>query len=74
MKNCITAKITKYIESLQGTEVTNIHQLFMQKTEKELIHFFLQKTNNNQTKAAKELGINRATLRKKIQQYNLYNK
>jgi Fis family transcriptional regulator len=71
MKDCITKKITKYIESLQGTEITSFYRLFMQKTEKELISFFLQKTNNNQTQAAKELGINRATLRKKIQQYNL---
>tara|TARA_B100001287_G_C22601588_1_gene490689 strand:- start:794 stop:943 length:150 start_codon:yes stop_codon:yes gene_type:complete len=39
--------------------------------EKPLIEYILEKTNFNQTEAAKMLGMNRNTLRKKIQLFNI---
>ena len=41
--------------------------------EKPLLLYIMNKTEGNQSKAAKMLGLNRNTLRKKLKQYNLDN-
>jgi len=43
----------------------------MQQVEKPLLEIVLNHTGGNQTKAAEHLGINRATLRKRLREYNL---
>ena len=43
----------------------------LEKTEKRLIERALGKTGGNQTRAAKELGISRVWLRKKMEKYGL---
>jgi transcriptional regulator with PAS, ATPase and Fis domain len=43
----------------------------LEKTEKALIERALEKTGGNQTRAAKELGISRVWLRKKMEKYKL---
>ncbi len=45
------------------------HELVIQQVEKPLIDICLEISNHNQTKAAQLLGMNRNTLKKKIQQY-----
>jgi len=45
--------------------------MVLQQIEKPLIEFVLQQTDNNQTHAANVLGINRNTLKKKMQKYDL---
>jgi transcriptional regulator with GAF, ATPase, and Fis domain len=44
----------------------------LEKTEKALIEKALDKTGGNQTRAAKELGISRVWLRKKMEKYGLF--
>jgi transcriptional regulator with GAF, ATPase, and Fis domain len=44
----------------------------LEKTEKALIEKALDKTSGNQTRAAKELGISRVWLRKKMEKYGLF--
>jgi Fis family transcriptional regulator len=43
----------------------------MDRVECELIRYILARAGGNQTLAAQMLGINRNTLRRKIQQYHL---
>jgi len=50
---------------------SNLHEKVVNRVEKELIVQVLQSCNNVQTKAATRLGINRNTLRTKLQDYNL---
>jgi Fis family transcriptional regulator len=49
----------------------NLHTLAIHAIEKPLFKLALEKTDNNQTQAAKMLGLNRATLRKKLIEYKL---
>lgn len=49
----------------------NLHALAIQAIEKPLFKLILQSTENNQTRAAKILGLNRATLRKKLIEHKL---
>ena len=52
-------------------EETELHEKIVNRVERELIVQVMQSCNNVQTKAATRLGINRNTLRSKLQQYNL---
>jgi transcriptional regulator with PAS, ATPase and Fis domain len=52
-------------------ETTNLHEQIVNRVERELIVQVMQSAGNVQTKAATRLGINRNTLRSKLQQYNL---
>ncbi len=50
---------------------TELHEKIVNRVERELIVQVMQACGNVQTKAAARLGINRNTLRSKLQQYNL---
>ncbi len=62
----ITHRKLSSIISAMRLEPGDLHQAVMQSVERPLILLVLQKANGNQTKAASMLGINRNTLRKKI--------
>ena len=63
--------IKQYVEAMNGRDDGQLHSLIVSGVEKPLIAMVLNKTDGNQTQAAKILGINRNTLRKKIQEYDL---
>jgi Fis family transcriptional regulator len=48
--------------------------MVMAEVEPELLRSVMKYTNNNQSKAATALGLNRATLRKKLHRYNILEK
>jgi len=48
--------------------------MVMGEVEPELLIAVMRFTNNNQSKAAVILGLNRATLRKKLKHYNILEK
>ena len=52
----------------------NVYELVMAEVEPELLKSVMRYTNNNQSKAANVLGLNRATLRKKLHKYNITEK
>jgi DNA-binding protein Fis len=54
-----------------ATDETELHEKIVNRVERELIVQVMQSCGNVQTKAATRLGINRNTLRSKLQQYNL---
>jgi DNA-binding NtrC family response regulator len=57
--------------STAAADEINLHEKIVNRVERELIVQVLQSCGNVQTKAATKLGINRNTLRSKLQQYNL---
>tara|TARA_B100000315_G_scaffold210427_1_gene206697 strand:- start:15885 stop:16211 length:327 start_codon:yes stop_codon:yes gene_type:complete len=63
-------KIKKYVSKLNGYE-GNLHDLVLQGIEKPLIKIVLDEVKGNQVQASTILGINRNTLRKKINQYGI---
>jgi two-component system nitrogen regulation response regulator GlnG len=52
-------------------ETGDIYNLVLKQIERPLIRFVLEKTRGNQVKGADILGINRNTLRKKIQELGI---
>ena len=63
--------VKKYITVMNGDDNGHLHDLVITGVEKPLLEEVLKETNGNQTQAANILGINRNTLRKKMQEYNL---
>ena len=61
-----------YFRDLDGEEPSSaIYDMVMNCVEKPLIETVLHHAGGNQTRAAELLGINRNTLRKKIQQHRI---
>ena len=61
----------KYFSTLGDTNPKNVYELVMNEVEPELFREVMRYTNNNQSKAAKILGINRTTLRTKLEKYKI---
>jgi len=61
----------KYFNDLDGHSPGNLYQLLIGEVERPLLEAVMEYCGGNQTKAATVLGINRGTLRKKLQQYDL---
>lgn len=64
----------KYFATLDDTSPANVYEMVMAEVEPELLKAVMRYTNNNQSKAATALGLNRATLRKKLHRYNIIKK
>jgi len=67
----VTVTLNTYFKTLADENATDVYEMVIQQVEKPMIEFVLQQTENNQTQAANILGINRNTLKKKMQKYNL---
>ena len=62
-----------YFHDLDGAEPTDLYQLVIGEVERPLLETLMSQVRNNQSRAARILGINRATLRKKLQRYGMAN-
>ena len=71
LQDCIKDSLEKYFSDLNGETSNGVFKMVTQQTESATIKFVLDKVNQNQSEAARILGINRATLKKKINLYNL---
>lgn len=67
----VTLMLDNYFATLEEEQASDLYQIVLQEVEKPLIEFVLQKTEANQTHAANILGINRNTLKKKMQKYQI---
>ncbi|MBN2866113.1 MAG: Fis family transcriptional regulator [Thiotrichales bacterium] len=67
----VTITLESYFATLDTESATDVYEMVIQQVEKPMIEFVLAQTEQNQTKSAEILGINRNTLRKKMQMYDL---
>ena len=65
--------LSSYFKNLNGHKPANIYKLVMGEVEPPLLASVMEYSNGNQTLASEILGINRATLRKKLKQYQLHS-
>jgi len=66
--------LEQYFEDLNGEIATDLYALFLKEVEKPLLQVVLRETNGNLSLAAKVLGINRGTLRTRLNKYGLKSK
>jgi two-component system nitrogen regulation response regulator GlnG len=63
----ISKKLQASLAQMDLNELNNLYEMVLHQMERPLINIILEKTRANQVRAAEILGINRNTLRKKIQ-------
>jgi Fis family transcriptional regulator, factor for inversion stimulation protein len=71
LPDCINAKLERYFEQLNGESANGVFKMVMQETESVTIKFVLDAVEQNQSEAARILGMNRGTLKKKSELYKL---
>lgn len=71
LSDCVMLVMDRYLVDLQGEAPSNLHALIMDEVERALLANTLQHCGGQRGMAAQWLGINRNTLRKKLQAYGL---
>jgi Fis family transcriptional regulator len=71
LRECVRDAVNRYFSTLDGHECCGLFDLVMNEVEAPLLEAVLEHTGGNQTRAARLLGMNRGTLRKKLKQYDL---
>lgn len=70
LSHYVSSSLTRYFESLNGsTPPCDLYRMVLEQVEKPLLEHVLDYSRGNQSRAAEVLGINRATLRKKLRSY-----
>ncbi len=61
----------QYFKDLDGEKASGIYDMVVLAVEKPMLEVVMFQAHGNQTRAAELLGMNRNTLRKKLQQHGL---
>jgi Fis family transcriptional regulator len=69
--DCVRKALEKYFKDLDGERPRAVYDMVLKNVEKPMLEIVLHHAEGNQTTAAKWLGINRNTLRKKIEQLKI---
>lgn len=67
----IRRAVEKYFAELDGETPGQVYQLVLSEVERPLLEVVMNYAEQNQTMAAKILGINRNTLKRKLKRYHL---
>ena len=71
LSRAVQLSVKNYFKELNGEEVTGVYDMVLRETERPLLEVTMEQAGGNQTRAARMLGINRNTLRKKLTRYGL---
>ena len=69
--DCVRKNLESYLHDLGRSEPDNMYGMLIHAVEKPLLEVVMQRVDNNQSKAAQWLGLNRNTLRKKLLEHKL---
>jgi Fis family transcriptional regulator, factor for inversion stimulation protein len=69
--DCVRTSVEQYFKDLRGAEPAALHDLFLSAAERPLLDVVMRHAEGNQSRAADWLGINRNTLRRKLQGHKL---
>ncbi len=73
LEQCVFRSLEEYFSNLNGAKPHALHELVLGAIERPLLQYALQRCEGNQSAAADLLGINRNTLRRKLQDYGLHS-
>ena len=71
IEECIRDSLEQYFKDLRGTEPHSVHDMIVGAVEKPMLEVVMRHADNNQSRAADWLGINRNTLRRKLLDHKL---
>jgi Fis family transcriptional regulator, factor for inversion stimulation protein len=68
---CVRDSLEQYFKDLRGAEPHSLHDMILAAAEKPLLEVVMKHADNNQSRAAEWLGVNRNTLRRKLLDHKL---
>ncbi len=68
---CVRTSLEGYFKDLDGTHPGGMYDMMVRVVEKPLLEVVMQHAEQNQSRAAEWLGLNRNTLRKKLVEHKL---
>lgn len=71
IEECVRASLEGYFVDLRGTEPDRMYDMLVKVVEKPLLEIVMKQADQNQSRAAEWLGLNRNTLRKKLIEHKL---
>ena len=71
LSECVRKSLDRYFKDLDGEKPRAVYEMVLKSVERPMLEAVLHRAEGNQTVAADMLGMNRNTLRKKIQQYKI---
>ncbi len=71
IEECVRGSLESYFGDLCGIEPDGLYDMYVGAVEKPLLDVVMARAEGNQSKAAKWLGMNRNTLRKKLLEHKL---
>jgi Fis family transcriptional regulator len=66
LEQCVRDSLEGYFRDLDGETPANVYDMVIRLVEKPLLDVVMNHADNNQSRAAEWLGLNRNTLRKKL--------
>ena len=71
LSDSVHMTLSQFFQELDGHCPDNLYDMVLQQVEEPLLRLVMSYVDGNQSRAAECLGLNRGTLRKKLQTYNL---
>lgn len=71
IEECVRTSLEGYFRDLHGIEPDSMYDMMVKVVEKPLLEVVMAKADQNQSRAAEWLGLNRNTLRKKLLEHKL---
>ena len=71
IQEVIQKSLEEYFDDLGEQQASNIYDMVVLTVEKPILQVVMMRADGNQSHAAQMLGINRNTLRKKLQEHGL---
>lgn len=71
LRDCVGVAVRRYLSKLDGQDPDDLYAIVLREVEGSLLAEVLSYCEGNQSRAAQALGINRATLRKKLREHGL---
>ena len=71
IEECVRNSLEGYFRDLRGTEPDGLHDMLIRVVERPLLEVVMAHAEQNQSRAAEWLGLNRNTLRKKLVEHKL---
>ena len=71
LSSTVRKVMRQYFKDLDGEKCTGIYEMVVCAVERPMLEVVMFQAQGNQTRAAELLGLNRNTLRKKLQQHGL---
>lgn len=71
LREYVAKAVRRYLHDMNGADVDDLHDVVLREIETPLLLEVMRHCDGNQSRAAEMLGMNRATLRKKLKDYGL---